>query len=501
MNCQTDQQLLREYAESRSEAAFAELARRHVDLVFSVAQRLVRDAHLAEDVTQEVFLAVARQARALAVRRVLSGWLHRTTHHLAANAIRSGVRRRAREQEAATMNELLGPEPDDPWQQIAPQLDTALQDLREADRDALLLRYFQRRSAREMALALGVNEEAAQKRVHRALERLRQLFAQRGLSVGASGLALALTANAVQGAPAGLVASVSAAAALAGTAAPVATVIAAPKVIAMTTLQKTLVVTALAALAGTAVYENRQVSHWRERSRALGQQQTALAGQIDQFTAARQEMEQLQQAAAEVPGLRGELARLQATARQSAQAAATLPPADDPFTQSLLALTARASELNHHLGQQPDKNIPELRFLKETDWLETARDADLASDAGVRKALANLRSLAKRRFGTMAAYALDSYIEANQGQLPADVAQLEPYFDEPTDDAILQRYRMLYSGPTNSLPPGATWVISEMAPVDRDYDSHLYVAPGGRSGCWGTGLGARGDPDETWASR
>src|SRR3974390_2069305 len=107
MNGLTDQQLLRDYAERHSEAAFGELVRRYVDLVYSSALRMVRDAHLAEDVTQGVFVALAQNAEQLADRAVLSGWLHRTAQNIAANAVRADVRRRAREQEAATMNELL----------------------------------------------------------------------------------------------------------------------------------------------------------------------------------------------------------------------------------------------------------------------------------------------------------------------------------------------------------------------------------------------------------
>ena len=129
----TDQQLLRDYAERASEAAFTEVVRRHLDLVYSAALRMVRDAQLAEDVTQGVFMAVAQNARQLIVRPVLSGWLHRTTQNLAANAVRSDVRRRAREQEAAAMNELLANESDAVWEHIAPHLDTALGELSEAD--------------------------------------------------------------------------------------------------------------------------------------------------------------------------------------------------------------------------------------------------------------------------------------------------------------------------------------------------------------------------------
>src|SRR6266436_2532612 len=107
MRTLTDQQLLHDYAEQRSEEAFAELVRRHVDFVFPATLRMVRDPHLAEDVTQGVFIALSEQAPRLADHPVLSGWLHRTSQNLAAKTIRSDVRRRAREKEAMAMNELL----------------------------------------------------------------------------------------------------------------------------------------------------------------------------------------------------------------------------------------------------------------------------------------------------------------------------------------------------------------------------------------------------------
>src|SRR6266404_245903 len=210
MDSLTDQELLRDYTERRSEAAFAGLVRRHLDLVYSAALRMVRDPHLAEDVTQSAFMMLAQNARQLAQRPVLSGWLHRTAQNLAVKTVRSDVRRRAREQEAVAMNELLSTEPDAVWEEIAPHLDNALGELSEPDRDALLLRYFQRQSAREMAQTLGTSEDAAQKRVSRAVERIRELFARRGVTVGASGLVVVLSANAVQAAPIGLSATITA---------------------------------------------------------------------------------------------------------------------------------------------------------------------------------------------------------------------------------------------------------------------------------------------------
>jgi RNA polymerase sigma factor (sigma-70 family) len=280
MNGISDQQLLRDYTGGRSEAAFTELVRRHVDLVYCAAMRMVRDSHLAEDVTQSVFVALARDARQLTGRSVLSGWLHRTAQNIAAQTVRTDVRRRAREQEAAAMNEVLATESDAPWEQIAPHLDAALGELSEPDRDALLLRYFERKSACEMAQTLGISDEAAQKRVSRAVERLRQFLAKRGVTVGATGLVIVISANAVQAAPAGLGVAISTAVLLSGNVFSTSTVIAATKAIAMTTLQKTLITATIALAVGIGIYQGRQISRLHEQVQRLQQQQAPLAEQI-----------------------------------------------------------------------------------------------------------------------------------------------------------------------------------------------------------------------------
>ena len=278
MNSRTDKELLRDYSEYGSEAAFAELVRRHVDFVFSAALRLVRDAHLAQDVSQKVFLALAQHAGQLLHHAVLSGWLHRTTHNHSVNTVRADVRRRVREQEAATMNEVFAAESEGAWETVAPHLDAALNELSEPDRNVVLLRYFERKSAREMAEALGISGEAAQKRVNRAVDRLRELFSKRGVAVGANGLIVLITANAVQSAPIGLATTISTAV-LAGASLHASAAIATTKIITMTTLQKTIIASGIAAAIGAGIYETRLVAHSRNQAPASGQPQVAAVPQ------------------------------------------------------------------------------------------------------------------------------------------------------------------------------------------------------------------------------
>jgi len=394
----TDQQLLRDYAEGRSEPAFAELVRRHIDLVYSAALRMVRDAHRAEDVTQAVFVALARNARPLAERPVLSGWLHRTAQNLAANTVRSDVRRRVREQEAAAMNELLSGEPDVTWEDISPHLDASLGELSEAERDLLLLRYFQRKSAREMAQALGVSEDAAQKRVSRAVERLRELLAKHGVTVGASGLAAVISVHAVQAAPVGLAAAVSAAA-IVGATAVAATTAAATQTIAMTLLQKTLVTSVLVAAVGTGLYEARQVSALRTQVQTLEQRQAPLTGQIQQLTLERDEAkrqlallndenERLNRNTSELLALRAEVVQLRSRAGMAATA-------DDPMQSAAKSLVERVRILQEKLDATPSAKIPELQLLSASDWADAAR-GNLDTENDFRKAFSTLRDWAVR---------------------------------------------------------------------------------------------------------
>jgi RNA polymerase sigma factor (sigma-70 family) len=360
MNDQSDAQLLRAYAENRSEAAIGELVRRHVDFVYSAARRMVRDPHLAEDVTQGVFVALTKSAGQLANRSVLSGWLHRVAQNIAAQTVRTIERRRAREQEAAAMNEIPSTESSISWEDIAPHLDAALGELSEADRDALFLRYFERKSARQMAATLSISDEAAQKRVNRAVERLRELFAKRGITVGAGGLVLLITANAVEAAPVGLAIGISSAAlagaSLATTAATTATVTA-TKAIAMTTLQKTVIGAAFAAAIGTGVYQGRQASTYRTQVQTLVQQQAPSSEEIRQLQEERdnatnklvtltEEVERLNRNTVELMKLRAENARLRASQGPATlQAGAANPLVGEKATGGDSQLTEEAWQL------------------------------------------------------------------------------------------------------------------------------------------------------------
>ena len=211
-----DFELLTEYVDRQSEAAFSALLQRHAGLVYSAALRQVRDPHLAEEVTQVTFIILAKKAPTLRRGTILSGWLYRTTRFAAFDAMKTQMRRQQREHEAAQMTPSAID--DFQWKQIEPFLDEAMSRLGENDRNAVLLRFFENKSLAEVGAALGTNEDAARKRIARAMEKLRAFFTKRGVVIPATTLSVLLSANSAQAAPAGLIAPGVASAVLKGVA-------------------------------------------------------------------------------------------------------------------------------------------------------------------------------------------------------------------------------------------------------------------------------------------
>ncbi len=203
----SDLELLRRFARKKSQDAFTALVQRHVNLVYSAALRQVRSPQLAEEVAQSVFADLARDAGKLNSETVLTAWLYAVTRRTAIDVIRKESRRQLREQIAVEMNNMNATAND--WTQIEPLLDDAMVALDETDRAAILLRYFENKNLREVGEQLQISDDAAQKRVSRAVERLREFFSKQKITVGAGGLAVLISANAVQSAPVGLASAIT----------------------------------------------------------------------------------------------------------------------------------------------------------------------------------------------------------------------------------------------------------------------------------------------------
>jgi RNA polymerase sigma factor (sigma-70 family) len=210
MEAMDDLALLREYAARNSETAFETLVSRRAGFVYSAALRQVRDPHLAEDVTQAVFIILAQKAARISQDTILTGWLFKTTRFAALAQTRAAAKRREREQEAQMQTEIQHTAPDPLWEQMSPMLDEALASLGDTDRQAVLLRFFENKGLAEVGSALKTSGDTARKRVARALEKLRKYFSKRGMVSTAEIIAAGISANSVQGAPPGLAITITA---------------------------------------------------------------------------------------------------------------------------------------------------------------------------------------------------------------------------------------------------------------------------------------------------
>jgi RNA polymerase sigma factor (sigma-70 family) len=352
-----DSELLRSYAEDHTEEAFAEIVRRHVSLVYSAALRQVNgDAHLAQDVTQLVFADLARKAAALAQHRVLAGWLFTSTRYAAAKLVRGERRRRVRETEAELMREILHDEGSDAldWSRVRPVLDEALAELGDAERDAVLLRFFEGRDYAAVGARMGLGENAARMRVERAVDKLRALLDRRGVKSSTAALAVALGGQAVMAAPVGLAAAVTGAA-LAGAAVGGGAVAGILTFMSMTKLQVGIAGAVVALGLGGVVVQSKSNAALRDELAGLRREGAGL-----DLGALAQENARLARAAAEVMALRGddaELARLgdeaaalkrqmEATAKLAAQKAKggeATPIKGEIFSQAQVDLQPKAT--------------------------------------------------------------------------------------------------------------------------------------------------------------
>lgn len=375
------QNLLADYVQTGSDTAFRELVARYVDLVYATALRLVdRNAHQAEDVAQTVFVDLAQNARTLSSDVRLGGWLHRHTCFVAMKIMRGERRRQSRERQAVEMNALQENSGAD-FSQVAPILDEAINELGEADRTAILQRFFEQHDFRSVGQALGSNEDAARMRVTRALDKLQGLLRRRGVTVSAASLAVVISTNVATGAPAGLATTIASAALALAT---ISTTVAATatKTIVMTTLQKTIVAAIVVASVATPLIIHHQTSAKRHAAEEALRQQT------------------------------DELAKQQAEKDRLTSLTTETTAPDDAATE-LANLRAQTGEL-----RQQTNSLPKLR--SENRRLQAAANAPDVEPSPAEKEELTAR-MADNKKWIMASF---MYARKNQGKFPASLDQI-----------------------------------------------------------------------------
>jgi len=435
----TDSQMLvLEYARSGSEPAFRELVARYLDLVYSSALRLVGgDAQLAEDVSQTVFVNLARKAHRLPRGVMLGGWLHRDACYAARTLMRSERRRQKRERQAMEMSPMED-HSESNLAKLAPLLDEAIEELRAEDRTAILLRFFEQRDFRSVGEALGSNEDAARKRVTRAVEKLHGLLKGRGVSLSAAALGTVLAAETMTAAPGGLAASI-AGAALAGAGAGAGLSATLIKLATMTKIQSGALAAVVLLGAATSVVIQHQAQaairaqdeSLRRQSAELARQQAEnerLAGLVRRGASRANNLGDLLSIRSEVESLRKE-------------------------TNSLAAGLAGNRRLRARDAQQPNASRSILEMREE----ETGRN------------------IARMNYTMRWLRAFDAFAEKNRNEFPTSFDSARPFLSEEAvaeTNLTAEQFEILYQGPaTNIGSPSQVIVLREKQPR-RHYDGN-----------------------------
>lgn len=474
---ESDFQLLSRYGREGSEEAFAEVVRRYLDLVYSAALRQVRSRPLAEEVAQAVFVDLARNIDRLPLETVLAAWLYQVTRRTAIDVVRSESRRLAREQIAFEMN--TNDDSSDPWDDIRPVLDEGMSSLSDDDRVVVLLRYFEGRSLREVGQRIGLSEGAAQKRVSRAVERLRSFLVKRQISVDTNSLVSLVSTKAIHVAPVGLALAVSSATALAGTTSTMVAI----QTITMTTIQKTILASSFTIVIGAGIYQNHLASNLRDDLVGLRNQSSAMSTELEQardlalskLADAHEKANRLRGELSDLPKLRGELARLRGDSKKLAQLEAA-PSSDGTAARKLIE---RVSALKDQFDVSPEAWIPELELVTEEDWI-IAASGKIDSEVGIRRAMSRIRSIGEGRFAGLASEALRTYLKNHNDQFPSEMSELAGVFEDDVNDAVLDRWMIADSDLVKNVRVGEDYIITQKAPVDDLFDQRHVVGSNGR---------------------
>lgn len=452
-----DTELLRLYVETGSEAAFTALVERYLPLVYSAALRQMGgDHHQAQEVAQAAFTVLARKADGLQRHPALVGWLYLTTHRLAAKACRVGRRRHLREQEAHHMHhEADSPSTATDWNELRPVVDEALSQLKDEDRTAVLLRFFENRPHAEIGARLGLSENAARMRVDRALDTLRSVLARRGITSTALALGTALSGHAVTAPPVGLAVAISTG----------ATSVAGGGLIFLmsSSLLKTATLTVvIGAGAAGLLWQYQENRVLQSENRQLRERLAAEP---------RKPVRPVAPGAATPRDVSGLLAQIDALRNSPAN-----------------SWQERAGHLRQLVESVPELNIPEMQLATEEDWLDAAKQP-METEEEYRQALGKLRNAVIGRFVDVARQAILRFKEKTGEPFPTDPAQLEPYLERSLGPAVWQRYEVQPASAMPMMKMGGDWVLTQKGPVDEEYDSKFVVGPYGMAATSYRGLG------------
>lgn len=430
--------LLADFARNGSESAFRELVIRYTNLVYSVAVRVVAgDAHLAEDITQTVFVDLARLAPKLSAEVMLGGWLHRHTCYVAATAVRGERRRQARERRAVEMN-ALEDHSETNLSEIAPVLDEAINQLGTEDRTAIILRFFEQSDFHSVGQLLGVSEDTARMRVNRALEKLRLVLRRRGATLSTAALATLLASEAIQGAPAGLAAALSATA-LTGMSAGSTSTATLFKIIAMTKIKAGIIgALVVAGVAAPLAIHHQAQAQLQERDAALQQQ----ADQLNQLLADNTRLSNL-----------------------VSQAAGTV---SQDQSSELLRLRGEVGVLNRKLAAAKIQQDPAKREV------QARAQADAAEQ---QKQIA----IAKMNYAKAWTLAFWKYAQNNQGQIPTNFDQAISFLPQEAQnypELTPDQFEITYQGSLTSITNRQSIIVMREKDAIPDADGSAHRAYG-----------------------
>jgi hypothetical protein len=390
--------------------------------------------------------------------------------------------------------------------QLSGVLDEMMHQLKEPERNAILLRFFEHRQFADIGTALGVSADAARMRVERSLEKLRGLLGKRGVAASSAGIATILAQEGVTAAPIGLVATITtgvqatavASGAIAGSAAAAGvasgnTFLATLKIMSMTKLQAGATALVLAGVSVPLVLQHHTNQELRTRASTLARENQDLAAQIAPLSSANVRLSNLLAHSAqkldpkssnEILRLRAEVTRLREEAVDASRRRALGAVGDpgDPLNATLRNISVRVANLRQHLESVPYLGIPELQYLNDKNWLDSVASLPkLETEEDYREALNMLRAQAKGEVGRRLQDAIRKYADANDGALPASLSEAQQYLEKPLDPSVLRRYQMVAKGKLDELARDES-VFEEIAPlVDDEHDTYFRFMRNGQS--------------------